>query len=119
MAIVNLDLTGSYGITQGYEWRLHIWYPGNVISSAPWGRIWSAYEPNASLARFSFDRLTHDPALNRTKIPVLLSAFTTRNLEVTGSGFYVYEIRLSLPNRSPKQLIAGRVHVYPSIEAFR
>lgn len=119
MAIVNLDLSGAYVIRQKYEWRLAIYYPGNVGNAALWGQIWSAYEPGQSLAAFTFERTAYDPVLNRTKLSAMLSAFTTGNLAPTGSGFYVYEISISLPRRGSQPLLAGKVHVLPSLEFLR
>jgi hypothetical protein len=119
MALANLDLTGSYAIHQKYEWRLAIYYPGNVINAALWGQIWSAYEPGKGLAQFTFERATYDPVLNQTKLPVVLTSFTTGNLIPTGNGFYVYEISISLPRRNPQPLLAGKVHVLPSLEFLK
>lgn len=119
MALVNLDLTGSFAISQGYEWRLALYYPGNVINAAMWGQIWSAYEPDAGLARFTFERAIYDDENKRTKIPVVLSSFVTKNLEPTGAGFYVYEIKLSLISRNPQPVLAGKVHVLPTIQALQ
>lgn len=118
MAIVNLDLIGSFAITQGYEWRVNIYHPGNIIQVSPWGQIWQGYEPEQGLAKFTFDRAVYDPVLDQTKVPAVLNSFITQNLPLTGSGFFVYEIRFSLSGRSPQQVLAGKVHILPSIQAL-
>lgn len=119
MALVNLDLVGAYAISQGYEWRLNLYYPGNVINLAPWGQIWNAYEAGTGLAQFQFGQAAYNAAINRTILPIILNPFTTKNLSPTGAGFYVYEIKLSLPRQSPKPVLAGKVHVLPTIEFLR
>lgn len=115
MAIVNLDLAGQFAIVQGYEWRVNIYHPGNVIQISPWGQIWQAYEPEQGLAKFTFERATYDPALDLTRIPAVLNSFVTKNLPLSGPGFFVYEVRFSLPGRSPQQVMAGKCHILPSI----
>lgn len=118
MALVNLDLVGAFAISQAYEWRLNLWHPGNVQNAALWGQIWSSFEPGSGLAQFVFERAVYDATRNYTKIPIVLSSFATRNLQPTGDGFYVYEVRLSL-SRVNKPVLAGMVHVLPTLEANR
>lgn len=119
MALVNLDLTGAYAISRGYEWRLNLYHPGNVVNAALFGQIWSAYEPDSGLAQFTFERAAYDPQTGLTRFPIVLSAFVTRNLLPTGSGFYVYEVRLLLPRRNPQPVLAGKVHVLHTIAALQ
>lgn len=119
MPIVNLDLVGSYAIDQGYEWRLRIVHPGNVQNAAMWGQIWEEYAPGKGIQQFTFERSRYDAATDQTIIPVAIDAFRTRSLPLTGGGFYVYEIRLSLPGKPAKPLLGGKVHVLPTIESVR
>lgn len=117
MAVVNLDLVGSFAITQGYEWRVNLYHPGNIINVSPWGQIWADYAPSNGLAQFSFERATYDPVLDLTKIPAVINAFITKELPLSGSGWFVYEIRFSFTGKSAQQMMSGRVHVLPSIQA--
>lgn len=115
MAVVNLDLIGSFAITQGYEWRVNLYHPGNIINVSPWGQVWADYAPGNGMAQFSFERATYDPVLDLTKIPAVINSFITKELPLTGSGFFVYEIRFSLTGKPAQQMMAGRVHVLPSL----
>lgn len=116
MAIVNLDLVGAFAINPGYEWRVTLFYPGNVVNISLWGQIWGSYLPEAGLTKFTFERATFDQSLNRTRIPVVLSAFQTRSLEPTEGSYYVYEIRSTIPPKQPIALLAGKVHVNQTLQ---
>lgn len=118
MAIVNVDLVGGFAINPGYEWRLNIYYPGNVPTLALWGQIWQSYTPESGIAKFTFDRPQFEQPLNRTRITAVLNSFTTRGLEPTEGGFYVYEIRSTLPGKQPIALLAGKVHVNQTLQAL-
>lgn len=119
MPIVGLDLIGQFAVTQGYEWRCNIYHPGNVIQVSAWGQIWRSYDPDQGLAKFTFERAIYDPILDQTRVPAVLNSFVTQNLPLSGPDFFVYEIRFSLPGRSPQQVMAGRVHILPSIQALQ
>lgn len=116
MAIVNLDLVGAFAINPGYEWRVNLYYPGNAVALSLWGQIWQSYLPEAGLTKFTFERATYDQPLNRTRIPIVLSSFQTRSIEPTEGGYYVYEVRSSLPGKQPIALLAGKVHVNQTLQ---
>lgn len=118
MAIINLDLAGSFAIIQGYEWRVNLYHPGNIVNVNPWGQIWRVHAPNQGLAQFTFERATYDAVLDQTKIPAIVNSFVTQNLPLTGAGFFVYEIRFSLLGKPIRQMMAGKVHVLPSIQSL-
>lgn len=118
MAIVNCDLIGGFAINAGYDWRLNIYYPGNVPTIALWGQIWQSYTPESGIAKFTFDRPIFEQPMNRTRCPVVLTSFTTKNLEPTEGGFYVYEIRASFPGKNPIALLAGKVQVNQTLQAL-
>lgn len=116
MALVNLDLVGSYAINQGYEWKLNIFYPGNALNGAWWGQIWSEYAPGAGLEAFSFGRGQYDATMDRTKFEARLNTRQTKGLIPTGAGYYYYEMRFTQIGRSAVPVLAGKVHVLPTFE---
>jgi hypothetical protein len=116
MPLCNLDLDGTKAIDQGYEWALTLLFPGNVAQSTVKGQIRTA--PGGTLlTSFRTDPLTYDTGSGFTKIRVYLTATQTKNLQVTSSALWVYDLAITSLGKPPQLLLRGHVQVNPRITA--
>ena len=114
MALVNFDFTGAYSIDQGYEWRINVFYPGNVLGAGLRGEIRDGYGGDL-LTAFRFDSQRFDAALNRTQCPIYLARNQTNQLPLTPGRLLVYDIRIALAGRDSRLLMAGKLQVNPTL----
>lgn len=114
MAILNLDLAGSLAVHQGYEWRAIVLIGGKAIGSSVVGKVFDRFG-GTDLATFRFEPPRYLPEVDKTRFPLFLTASTTSALPLTGSGFYVYNIRLTRPGKQPILLLAGKVKILAAV----
>lgn len=114
MAILTLDLAGPLAINQGYEWRASILYPGNAIGARLIGKIYDRFN-GIELVTFQAGQARFDGTLNRTQLELLLPSRVTQALPLTGSGYWVYNVRLTVAARQPQLLLAGKVKILPTL----
>lgn len=115
MALLTLDLSESLAIVQDYEWRANLLIEGQLLAASVAGKLFDRYDGN-DLATFRVDPPRYLRDLDRTRISIFLPALATRGLPLTGSGYLVYNVRLTRVGKPPILLLAGRAKVLPSLE---
>jgi len=114
MAFLTVDLTAALAIQQGYEWRLILLQPGNVVGSLLLGKIFNRYDGMA-LATFRSQVAQYLPDIDKTRFELYLPANNTRDVPLTGSGYWLYNVRMNRLGKAPLLLLAGKVQVLPSL----
>lgn len=115
MALLNLDLAESLAIHQEYEWSANLMFEGRLGAATVVGKLFDRYDGN-DLATFRVDPPRFLQDINRSRVRLFLPALTTRSLPLTGTGYIVYNVRLTRSGRSPILLLAGRAKVLPALE---
>ncbi len=114
MALLNLDLFDTLAINQGYDWRATILYPGNILGSRLVGKIYSSYG-GSEIETFRTEQTQFIQELNQTRLILFLNSGQTARMPQTGSRYWIYNVKLFLPSRSPVLLLSGRCKVIPSL----
>lgn len=114
MAIYILDLFESLAINQGYQWKVTMLLPGDERGSQIVGKIWNRYGGN-ELVAFRVNIGEYLPDLNKTRFVLTLTSAQTASLPLTGSNYWVYNIRKDRFGARQALLLSGKVHVYPSL----
>ena len=114
MAILTVDLFESLAITQGYQWQVTLLLPGDVRGSQVVGRIYNRFGGN-ELVSFRNNVGEYIADLNKTRFVMRLTTAQTAALPLTGSGYWVYNVRLDRFGSKQLLLLAGKVRVNPSL----
>jgi hypothetical protein len=114
MALLTVDLFESLAITQGYEWKVTLLLPGDLRGSQIVGRIYNRYGGN-ELRSFRDTVGEYIPDLNKTRFVLSIPPSLTAALPLTGSGYWVYNVRLDRFGVRQTLLLAGKVRVNPSL----
>lgn len=114
MALLTVDLFESLAITQGYQWQVTLLLPGDLRGSQVVGRIYNRYGGNELVSfRDTVGEFITD--LNKTRFVLTLSTAQTTALPLTGSNYWVYNVRLDRFGVRQLLLLTGKVRVNPSL----
>ena len=114
MAILTLDLFESLAIVQGYDWQVSVLLAGDQRGSQLIGKIFNRYG-GLELVGFSSNQGRFIEDVNKTRYQLSIPRQMTSTLPLTGSNFWVYNVRQNRFNIPPRLLIAGKVRVNPSL----
>lgn len=115
MAILNLDLSEALAIHQDYEWRANLLFEGQLGAASVVGKVFDRYGGN-ELAVFRSDPPRFLRDINTTRVSLFLPSIVTRSLPLTGTGYVIYNVRLTRSGRPPVLILAGRAKVLPALE---
>lgn len=114
MAVYTLDLFESLAINQGYQWKVTLLLPGDERGSQIVGKIYNRFG-GTELVAFRVNLGEYIPDLNKTRFVLTLTTAQTVALPLTGSNYWVYNIRKDRFGARQELLLAGKVRVYPSL----
>jgi hypothetical protein len=114
MAFLTVDLAQSLAIQRGYEWRVILLTEGNQAGALMAGKIFNRFD-GQELAQLRSQVSRYIPDIDKTRFELFLPANQTLNLPLSGSGYFLYNVRMQRLGRAPLLLLAGKVQVLPSL----
>ena len=114
MAILTLDLFESLAIVQGYDWQVSVLLAGDQRGSQLVGKIFNRYD-GLELLGFGSNQGQFLTDINKTRFRLTIPRQQTSTLPLTGSNFWVWNLRQNRFNIPPRLLVAGKVRVNPSL----